>query len=200
MKSTRPELPTDFVAARKRRRIIDAMATLTAEHGYEGTKIADVVREAGVARKTLYDNFSGKEEILLAAVEVTIEEAVRSVERACEGVEGDWRRRVNAGLEAFLSFVAAHPAGSRMCLIEAQAATRAASERYDEAMRRFVAMLRDSSPRGSGLPDTTEETLVGGVAWIVYQRVRRGEAERAADMHPELSEFLLSPYHGVSKV
>ena len=61
MSATRPQLPQEFVAAHKRRRMIDAMAELCAEQGYEATKIADVVRRAHVARKTLYDNFSGKE-------------------------------------------------------------------------------------------------------------------------------------------
>ena len=67
VKPTRPELPREFVAVRKRRRMMDAMAELSAEQGYEATKIADIVRRAGVARKTLYDNFDGKEEVFLAA-------------------------------------------------------------------------------------------------------------------------------------
>ena len=48
-------------------------------------------------------------------------------------------------------------------------------------------------------PTTIEETLVGGVAWILHQQIRRGEAEQALDLLPELSEFVLSPYHGVAK-
>ena len=40
--------------------MMDAMAELCSERGYAATKIADVVSRAGVARKTLYDNFSGK--------------------------------------------------------------------------------------------------------------------------------------------
>ena len=72
MKPTRPELPKEFVAVRKRRRIMDAIAELTAEEGYEATKIADIVRRAGVARKTLYDNFDGKEEVFLAAFQVLL--------------------------------------------------------------------------------------------------------------------------------
>ena len=48
---------------------MDALAELTAEQGYEATKISDIVKRAGVARKTLYDNFEGKEEVFLAAFE-----------------------------------------------------------------------------------------------------------------------------------
>lgn len=40
---------------------MSSIAELTAERGYEATKIADIVRHAGVARKTLYDNFGAEE-------------------------------------------------------------------------------------------------------------------------------------------
>jgi hypothetical protein len=36
--------------------------------------------------------------------------------------------------------------------------------------------------------------LVGGVAWIVYQRIRREEARDAVDLLPELTEFVTAPY------
>ena len=53
---------------------------------------------------------------------------------------------------------------------------------------------RKALPDDDRLPDTIAETLVGGVAWIVYQQIRRGEAERAEDLLPELTEFMMAPY------
>lgn len=190
----RPELSREFVAAHKRRRIMDAIAELTAEHGYEATKIADIVRRAGVARKTLYDNFEGKEEVFLAAFDAAIAEAVGRVEQACAAVEGGWQERVEAGLAAFLGYVAEEPAMARMCMIEALSATPAATRRYDDALKRFVALTEAAAPRQDGLPQTIAESLVGGVAWILYQQIRRGKAEKALDLLPELSEFILAPY------
>lgn len=200
MKPTRPVLPREFVAVRKRRRIMDAMAELTAEQGYEATKIADIVRRAGVARKTLYDNFEGKEEVFLAAFDSAIEEMTEAIEKACDAAGDEWDRRVEASLQAFLTYVAERPAIARMCLIEAMSATPVASTRYDDALQRFIELLRRNAPADTGLPNTTEETLVGGVAWILYQQIRRGEAEKALGLQPELSEFILSPYHGVAKL
>jgi AcrR family transcriptional regulator len=178
---------------------MDAMAELSAEQGYEATKIADIVRRAGVARKTLYDNFEGKEEVFLGAFDSAIDELVAAIEAACETGEGNWDRRVEAGLRAFLTFVAENPAAARMCMIEAVSATPLASAHYDAAVQRFVELLRQNAPAGSGRPDTTEETLVGGVAWILHQQIRRGGAEQALDLMPELLDFVLSPYHGVGK-
>jgi AcrR family transcriptional regulator len=158
--------------------MIDAMAELCAEQGYEATKIADVVRRAHVARKTLYDNFSGKEELFLAAFDVTVTEA---------------------GLRTLLEFVAAHPAHAKLCLVEAPAASPESAARYEAALEGFIAQLREAAPSGTDRPATLEEALVGGTVWIVQREVRRDAAAKVTDLHSELAEFLISPYRNVGK-
>jgi AcrR family transcriptional regulator len=192
--SVRPTLPPAFIAQHKQRRIMDALAELTAEQGYEATKISDIVKRAGVARKTLYDNFEGKEEVFLAAFDAARDEVLRRVEEA--GAEGDWQDRVEGGLAAFLGFVAEQPTLARMCMIEALSATPATTKRYEDTVDTFVELTTQTLPRDERLPDTIAETLVGGVAWIVYQQIRHGEAERAEDLLPELTEFMVAPYLG----
>src|SRR5215204_2278413 len=140
MTPIRPELPREFVAGHKRRRMMDAIAELTADAGYEATKIADIVRRAAVARKTLYDNFDGKEDLFLSAVDAALTEMRVAVEEACERAEGT-EERILAGLEALLDFIAAHPAASRMCLLEAISATASSARLYDAGMRSFVELL-----------------------------------------------------------
>jgi AcrR family transcriptional regulator len=180
--------------------MMDAIAELTADRGYEATKIADIVRSAAVARKTLYDNFDGKEDLFLSAVDAAMGEMRMAVEEACEASEGSAEDRIEAGIEALLEFVSTHPAAARMCMVEAISATPSSARLYDAGMRDFVELLRRSAPRGADLPETTEESLVGGVAWIIQQQIRRGEAEQADELLSELSQFVLSPYQGVGKV
>lgn len=200
MTPMRPELPREFVASHKRRRMIEAMAELTADQGYEATKIADIVRRAGVARKTLYDNFDGKEDLFLSAVDSAMTEMRVVVEEACEGSNGSIEDAIVTGLEALLDFIAEHPASARMCMLEAISATPSSARLYDAAMHDFVAILARRAPSGGDLPETIEESLVGGIAWILQQQVRRGEAERVGELLPELSQFVLSPYLGVGSV
>jgi AcrR family transcriptional regulator len=198
--SARPQLPPEFVAAHKRRRMIDAMSELCAEQGYEATKIADVVRRAHVARKTLYDNFSGKEELFLAAFDTTLADADAAVTEACEAIEtDDWQARTEAGLGALLEFAAANPAAARLCLVEAPAATPASAARYDTTIERYIGRLREGAPPLAGRPATLEEALVGGTVWIVQRQVRRGAATDVVDLLPELAEFVISPYRNVGK-
>jgi AcrR family transcriptional regulator len=199
MSAMRPELPREFVASHKRRRMMEAIAELTADGGYEATKIADIVRRAAVARKTLYDNFDGKEDLFLSAIHATMSEMREQVEAACaeaESAEGS----IIAGLEALLDYIAENPAASRMCMVEAISATPSSARLYDAGVREFVELFRESAPPRVDLPETIEESLVGGVAWILQLQIRRGEAEQASELLPELSQFVLSPYLGVGKV
>lgn len=199
MTAMRPELPREFVASHKRRRMMDAIAELTAEQGYEATKIADIVRRAAVARKTLYDNFDGKEDLFLSAVDATMSEMRVAVEEGCERSDSP-EDQVVGGLEALLEFIAEHPAATRMAMVESISATRSSARLYDAGMRDFVDLLRNSALDSTELPQTIEESLVGGVAWILQQQIRRGEAERVGELLPELSQFVLSPYLGVGNV
>lgn len=193
-KPIRPKLPREFIAGHKRRRIMEAVAELTAEQGYEATKIADIVRCAGVARKTLYDNFDGKEEVFLATFDAGMSELLTAVEAACIDAEDSWPVQVEAALKAFLGFVAERPAMAKTCLVEVLSATPASCARYEVVVRRMVGVAHTKAPKDSRLPDTIEETLVGGVLWILYQLIRKGEAQRAPELLPELSEFVLAPY------
>lgn len=175
---------------------MDALAELTAAQGYETTKISDIVRQAKVARKTLYDNFTGKEEVFLAAFDAARDEALERVQASCADAEADWRDRIEAGLAAFLGYVAEQPALARMCMIEALSATPATTQRYEEALQAFVDLAQEALPRDGRLPETIDETLVGGVAWIVYRKLRSGEAKQAEELLPQLAEFMRGPYVG----
>jgi AcrR family transcriptional regulator len=200
MSTVRPELPREFIASHKRRRMMDAVAELTAENGYEATKIADIVRRAAVARKTLYDNFDGKEDLFLSAVSATLMEMRAAIEEGCEEGGDSPEATIVAGLEALLDYVAAHPAAARMCMLEAISATPSSARLYDAGVRDCVELLRANAPADANLPGTIEESLVGGVAWILQLKIRKGEAELAPELLPELSQFVLSPYLGVGKV
>jgi len=138
---------------------MDALAELTTEQGYEATKISDIVKRAGVARKTLYDNFEGKEEVFLEAFDSARDEVLRRVEEG--GADGDWQAQIEGGLAAFLGYVAEQPTLARMCMIEALSATPATTKRYEDTLETFVELTKRALPVDTRLPDTIAETLVG---------------------------------------
>ena len=181
--------------------MIDAMSELCAEQGYEATKIADVVRRAHVARKTLYDNFSGKEELFLTAFDTALADAEAEVAEACDAdrlgpLGGAHRSRHPRPARVRRRPSGRRPAGAGR---GARRPRRRAAARYDAAIDGFISRLREAAPPGPGRPATLEEALVGGTAWIVQRQVRRGDAEDAVDLVGELTEFVISPYRSVGK-
>ncbi|HEX2097256.1 MAG TPA: helix-turn-helix domain-containing protein [Solirubrobacterales bacterium] len=194
----RHALPREFIAQHQRARIIAALAEETVDKGYRSVTVADIVRRAGIARNTFYENFSSKEDCFLAASEFAVKEALRRVVDAASKVD-TWPARVNVGLAAFLGYVASEPALARTCVVEALSAGPAAVDRYEHSIQAFVPLFRMGrkvSPQGEELPETLEETIVGGLFWILYQRIVMGQVEQIEELLPELVEFSLTPYIG----
>lgn len=194
----RYQLSREFIAHHQQARIVVALAEEVAVKGYRAVTVADIVRRAGIARNTFYDNFASKEACFLAAQDHAVGEALRRVVEAATEVDS-WPARVDAGLAAFLGYVASDPALARTCIVEALSAGPAAVARYEESLQAFIPLFRVGrtiSPHGEDLPDTLEETVIGGVFWIVYQRIILGEAEQIEQLRPELVEFSLTPYIG----
>src|SRR6201746_1138040 len=194
----RHPLPKEFIAQHQRARIISAPAEEAVEKGYPAVPVADIVRRAGIARNTFYENFSSEEACSPAASEFAVKEALRRVVDAASKVD-TWPARVNSGLSAFLHYVASEPALARTCIVEALSAGPAAVERYAPSSQASVHPFRVGrkvSPHGEELPGTLEETIVGGVFWIIYQRIIMGQTEQIEELLPELVEFSLTPYLG----
>jgi AcrR family transcriptional regulator len=194
----RQPLSREFIARHQRARIVNALAEETVSRGYRAITVSDIVRRAGIARNTFYENFGSKEECFLAAQDLAVEEALRRVVEAGAATES-WPARVDGGIAAFLGYVAEQPALARTCIVEALSAGEEARARYERSLQEFVPLFRigrKSSPHGEELPETLEETIVGGVFWIVYQRIIAGETTEIERLRPDLVEFALTPYLG----
>ena len=194
----REQLPREFIARHQRARIITALAAETAEKGYRAVTVADIVKRAGIARNTFYENFRSKEDCFLATQEYAMSAALERVVEAA-GELDDWPSRIRAGLSAFLEYVVEEPALARTCMVDALAAAPSSVRYYEESLQAFVSLFRlgrDVSPHGGELPETLEEAIIGGVFWIVYQRLTAADAAAIPQLLPEVIEFALTPYLG----
>lgn len=206
MKSTTRPLPgreplsREFITRHQRARIVNALALEISEKGYRKVTVTDIVKRAAIARNTFYENFRSKEDCFLVAQEFAMSAALERVVAAAGGLD-EWPHRVRAGLAAFLDFVAEEPALARTCMVESLSAGPAAVEYYEQSQQAFVYLFRlgrDVSPRGGELPETLEEAIIGGVFWIVYQRLAVAEAGSVPQLLPEVVEFALTPYLGAT--
>lgn len=194
----RQPLARGFIVRHQRQRIIAALAAEISERDYRAVTVADVVKRAGVSRNTFYENFAGKEICFLEAQKFAISSALERVVEAA-GQNEKWPDQVAAGLAAFLRFVAEEPSLARTCMVDAVAAGPLAAQCHQEALQPFVSLFklgRTVSLFGEELPETIEEAVVGGIFWIVYQRLTRRSVEDVEQLLPEIIEFALTPYLG----
>jgi AcrR family transcriptional regulator len=180
------------VIADQRRRMLDGMALALAYHGYDDTKVTDVVELAAISRPTFYEHFEGKEACFAAAYEDGVERLAAAIGDAARG-ERERPTRLAAGLTAGLDFLAADPPLAHLLLVESLAAARPARLEHERMLSRLAQVLRGaSSGRGDGEPveGETARLLVGGLASHLSGRVLADEAERLPESRDLLLQYL----------
>jgi AcrR family transcriptional regulator len=180
--------------------MLTAAVELVAERGYRAVTVADIVKRAAIARLKFYENFSSKADCFLAAYDRGLEEAARRVEQACAEHPSSFPERVSAGIEALLSYIAAHPALARACLVEAPSLGPAMAGRRRQALAAFSPLLRDARREAatSELPETVEESVFDGLYWLLYDAILSGEPAPIEVRRPQLVEFALLPFLGAA--
>lgn len=191
--SPRSGLSRAEVIANQRQRIFVGLAAALEYHGYEDTKITDVVELAGVSRATFYQRFESKEACFAAAYEDGAERLAAAVGAAASAADG-WEGGVAAGLRAGLELLAAEPLLAHLLLVESMAATRPARLEHERSLVRLAEALRPPSGYpGGGDPEETARLLAGGLVSHAQGRVLAGEAERLPEDRDLLLRYLLAP-------
>jgi AcrR family transcriptional regulator len=188
-------LDRDVVEASQRTRLLEAVGRAVAERGYAAATIDDVVRRAGVSKKTFYEHFADKEDCFLAAYEAASEELLERV-REAHAIHDDWLERTRAGVRAYLRWLAAEPALARVFLIEVAAAGPRALERREALRDRYAELIRERRP--SDLPFEILHAVVAAVDDVVVRHIREHGAERLPELEPILMRLqvalLAGPY------
>jgi AcrR family transcriptional regulator len=182
----------------QRRRILAATAELVAKRGYQGTSVQLIAERAKLSNKTFYTYFSNREECFLACIEEIAVVGGKRIESAIE-TEPDWVAKVRVGIATFLDFVVAEPARARTFLVESMGAGATALALYEEALTRFAVHLREGRALvrdGAMLPDILEDSLLGGLVWMVHRRLIAGEIDDVPALLPRMVKFVLAPYLG----
>jgi len=193
-----PPLPREVRIEHQRRHVIDAASVVFAKRGYPGTTIDHIVAAARIGFASFYDLFDGKEDCFLQAYERIVKRAWQEIAAAVPA-EAPWTEQVCAALRAVLAAIAAAPLEARLALVEVQTAGPRALARYEQTHDALVPLLRrgrELGPRAAELPATLEEATIGGVAWLLHQRLVMGEVEEIEGLYPELVEIVLGPYLG----
>jgi len=194
----RHRLSPEVRAEHQRERILDAAIGVFAERGYQGTTIDSIVAAAKVGVGSFYELFDNKPDCFVQAYERIVAEARERIAAAIPAGVG-WPEQACAALRALLEQIEAEPQRARVALVEVQTAGRAALGRYEETLDSTVPLLargREASPVGGELPPHLEEAIVGGLAWLLQQRLVLDEFEGAGAHLADVLEIAVEPYVG----
>ncbi|HSR95054.1 MAG TPA: helix-turn-helix domain-containing protein [Solirubrobacterales bacterium] len=196
----RHRLAPEVRAEHQRERILDASTRVFAERSYQGTTIDDIVAAAKVGVGSFYDLFDNKADCFVQAYE-RIVAAARARISAAVPAEAGWPEQACAALRALLELIEAEPVRAKIALVEVQTAGPEALTRHEETVDSVVPLLargRAENPALAELelPSHLEEAIVGGLAWLLQQRLAQGEFE-GVDAHlPDVLEIAVVPYTG----
>lgn len=147
--------------------ILEAAERVFARSGIAGTRMAEVAAEAGLATGTLYNYFTGREELLGSLIERRSEERIAAVTAAVEGARGGIRARLVALLTATFEHTHRHRAFFAVLPAAGGISGRhvaAIARQYFESQRRYsevvAAAVSGAVADGSLRGDVPEELLV----------------------------------------
>ncbi len=192
----RHALAPEQVLADQRQRLVDAVPRVVAEHGYEATSVAQIVKAAAVSRNAFYDNFADKRECFAAAHEACHERLLAILEKPCDR-GATVEERVETSLGAALDMLASAPDVARLLFIEAPGAGEEISLRYHEWLRRYGTLLRAAVPAAaakSSLAVEIDQVIVGGIASRVASEVLQGRAGQLRVLTPHFVDYVLAFY------
>jgi len=177
----RPNGPgRERVARHQRARLHGATIEAVAAQGYPALTVSQLVRLAGISRRTFYEHFADREACFLASHDAIVASAARHAAQA-ESLEG--------AFEALAREIAAEPKAARLALVDVLAAGPAGVERIGRtraAVERALAE-RLAGPGEAPLPPAVARGIAGGI-WHVARR--RLLEDRAHEL-PQLAEELL---------
>jgi AcrR family transcriptional regulator len=182
------------VTRNQRERMYAAMVAAVAENGYEGTRVADVVKLSGVSRSAFYKHFEDKPDCFLATLDEVAELAYAELAKRYDP-DLPWETRLRVVADAFLDLLLEQPAAARLCLVEVYAAGPRAVERLDRAVtavETVVGRAFRESPERAGMPRDVIRAIVGGMRKTVHTRIRRGEQAELIEQLPQLIDWGLS--------
>jgi AcrR family transcriptional regulator len=182
----------------QRERLLAGIAQAVAANGYRATTITQIVKVASVSSRAFYELFDSKEECFLEAFDAVVAHLEDLVVEAARE-EPDWSHQVIAALRAALRFFTEEPDLARLCLVEPVTATPVTATRFrDVVIDRSRALKPGRLERGGDeeLPDSTEDSLLGGLIALVSRSLLTGSPDSLEDLLPDLLDFVLSPYLG----
>lgn len=176
-----PQLARD---ADQRVRLLQGMGRAVAARGLAHTTIADVVREAGMSKRSFYEHFPNKEACFLSLYAAASGAALRTLREAVLP-DRPWDSQLEAALEAYFTHLASGHLLLKALLVDIHllGAPGAAVRREGlELMAQFMCDTLNGHPRGGGGPPISPDLALAAIAGINEWILRSVEREDTASL------------------
>ncbi|HEX6944550.1 MAG TPA: TetR/AcrR family transcriptional regulator [Casimicrobiaceae bacterium] len=170
-------LTADERVAARRAKLLDAGLELFGTHGYAGTGVKDICREAGLTDRYFYESFTDGGALFLAVFDRLTDELFEAVAVAVLDSGNDPQAQLRSAVGTFIDALAADPRKPRVLFAEAAAAGPDAAAHMRMTLRRFTALVAATARQH--LPASTPDediqllalSLVGLLERVVTEHV-----------------------------
>ena len=176
MRSTSP--PVEHQAHRQR--LLEGMARTVAAKGYAGSTVSDIVREAGVSRRTFYEHFPDRADCLIALYEAASFGALKVLRSALDPTRS-WQTQVEQALQAYLECLTSDPVLLRTLYVEILglgASGLAARRRVNQDISDFMLTVINADPSRVLLSPDMAVAVVGGVNELILLAIEKNNIHR----------------------
>ena len=174
-------------------RLLQALAVVAAEKGLAAATVSDVVREAGVSKRTFYEHFSDKDACFLTLYRQASASALRTLRDSVQP-ERSWQAQLESALHAYFSHLASGPQLLRTLFVEIHHLGEAGAAVRREVMRTLADFMRETVNRdrdaAHALSDAMARAAVGAITELVLDAIERGEQARLTELTPAASEIV----------
>lgn len=181
----RHTLSRDEVERSQRLRILHGVAEAMRDKGYVATRVADIIKLAGVSRETFYQHHAHKLDAFLAAVDLVGEVLA---DRLAESIAapGMPLERFDRALTTYLDVLAEHPGYARIILVETSAAGPEALGRRAALQASIVSAIADLLGARTASARFSCELLVASLATMVTLPVVTGDPDAVRALGPRV--------------
>lgn len=188
-------VPEPPAPADARDRALAAVTDIVAEGGYPTMRVTEIARRAGISLSTFYDDFSGKEDAFVAAIDRGQQRIFRAV-LPVYSAAADWPHAVAWGLHAFFAAFAAEPAMGHLGGVGAYEGGRPAMASRDSGIAAFYAFLEPGYRLAPDMPEIAPEAIGASIYALMTHQVRHRGADRLYELAPIATYMALAPFVG----
>ena len=181
-----------------RERILDAVARLTAAHGYTTLTARSIAEHADLSERAFLAHFKSSDDAFAAAVEIGHMKGQALVERARSSTS-DWRTGVRHAIHTLLDFLSTEPYFTRLAFVDAPLAGPVMARRTHEHANAYGRLLLDGAPQRRKPPPIAPEAVVHGLFELAFYHAASGKVKELSHTAREASYLALAPFLGVSE-